>query len=423
MTTTIKKTSTAGLERKLCKNGIIPATLPVEPGIWFETATKLEFVVQHDGHRFFHLRVRVHGRDVRKTWKAKHGLAKVREQVKQWEGKIFNGEDPRDEVKAARGKTLAEYAAKVIPNLIAGMNDREESKWRTALASVPTLTDKSIGITTTAHVQAALAPIFQASPDKAFRVRVRLQKLYAAAKGDGLCKTNPALWEDMEAKFGRARVLRKRNRKRRPALDAAGLPALMMALAADTSIPSYCLQFIAFTALRSQEARTIEWSFIDMDAGTCTVPRENMKDKDKTDANDDPLPHVVPLAPQVLAMLRAMPNFQVGKYVFPTFQPGRQVTDTVSLDALLDLLHKHAPDACVHGMRATFTSYVNDTYQSDLNMFLLAELAQDRAIRGPVAARYIRLTPKLEAEKRRPLMTAWANYARPANVVQLRTAA
>jgi integrase len=64
------------------------------------------------------------------------------------------------------------------------------------------------------------------------------------------------------------------------------------------------LQLSALLLLRPGELRQMEWSWLDLDGATLTVPAEVMKRK-KADKLDGP-PHVVPLAPQALAILREL---------------------------------------------------------------------------------------------------------------------
>lgn len=72
------------------------------------------------------------------------------------------------------------------------------------------------------------------------------------------------------------------------------------------------MQFVILTAARSGEVRGATWPEIDRDAALWTIPKERMKGG---------RPHRVPLSPEAVKLLQALPRFVVeeGKpdLVFP----------------------------------------------------------------------------------------------------------
>ena len=78
------------------------------------------------------------------------------------------------------------------------------------------------------------------------------------------------------------------------------------------------LKLSALLLLRPGELRHMEWAWLDLDGATLTVPAEVMKRRKAEKANGPP--HVVPLAPQAVAIFNDLQPLTGGpgrKYVFP----------------------------------------------------------------------------------------------------------
>ncbi len=86
--------------------------------------------------------------------------------------------------------------------------------------------------------------------------------------------------------------------------------------------------------LRPGELRKAEWAEFDLDGAVWTVPAARMKGRLKAKQNGPD--HVVPLAPQALAILRELhPLTGAGTYVFPNpLTPDRPLSDNGVLSAL-----------------------------------------------------------------------------------------
>ena len=83
------------------------------------------------------------------------------------------------------------------------------------------------------------------------------------------------------------------------------------------------LALSALLLLRPGELRHMEWAWIDLDAALLTVPGEVMK-RTKADKATGP-PHVVPLAPQAVVILRELHSLTGhGRYVFPSLLTGER---------------------------------------------------------------------------------------------------
>ena len=112
------------------------------------------------------------------------------------------------------------------------------------------------------------------------------------------------------------------------------------------------LQLSALLFLRPGNIRAMRWAWVDFDTATLTIPSEAMKGTKAEKANRPP--HVVPLAPQALAILRdeLLPLSGGDVYVFPSLRgTGRPMSDGTVNKALRSM--GYAKDEMVgHGFRA-----------------------------------------------------------------------
>jgi integrase len=100
-----------------------------------------------------------------------------------------------------------------------------------------------------------------------------------------------------------------------------------------TPVVRAALALAPLVFLRPGELRQAEWSEFDLDAATWTVPAKRMKGKLAAKRNGPP--HIVPLAPQALAILRDLqPLTGSGTYVFPGITPARPLSENGVLSAL-----------------------------------------------------------------------------------------
>ena len=100
--------------------------------------------------------------------------------------------------------------------------------------------------------------------------------------------------------------------------DPVKLGALLRAIDAyqGTPVVRAALALAPLVFLRPGELRRAEWAEFDLDGATWFVPAARMKGRLKAKLNGTP--HVVPLAPQAVAILRELhPLTGKGRYVFP----------------------------------------------------------------------------------------------------------
>jgi integrase len=165
------------------------------------------------------------------------------------------------------------------------------------------------------------------------------------------------------------------------------------------------LKLSALLLLRPGELRHAEWAWIDLDGATLTVPAEVMKRK-KADKLDGP-PHVVPLAPQALAILRDLQPLTGGegrRYVFPSLLTGERCMSENTVRGALRRMGYGNDDMTAHGFRAMARTLIAERLCVAPEV-IEAQLAH--AV-GDALGRAYNRTQFLE--QRRDMMAKWADY-------------
>jgi integrase len=198
----------------------------------------------------------------------------------------------------------------------------------------------------------------RAAIETAKRVRQRISAVFVYAIAAGIASDDPA--EKMGAAL---KPLPKRNKQ--PAItDIGQLRTMLSAVDADQARPvtRLALRLIALTAVRPGEIRGARWEEfegLDGQSPLWRIPGWRMKgDLDRKDEEGGD--HLVPLAPESVAILRAVWKITgTGQLVFPS---NRHTHRPMSENALGYLLNRagyhgrHVP----HGFRAAFSTVMNE---------------------------------------------------------------
>lgn len=195
------------------------------------------------------------------------------------------------------------------------------------------------------------------SIETAKRIRQRISAVFVYAIAEGITKEDPA-----EKLGGALKPLRK---GKQPAITEI-VPLRKMIIAAEEDharpITRLALRFLALTAVRPSELRGARWDeFEDLNgpAPLWRIPSIRMKgDLDRKEEVDGD--HLVPIAAQALAVLRALwPLTGSGELLFPS---NRHTHRPISENAIGYLLNRagyhghHVP----HGFRAAFSTIMNE---------------------------------------------------------------
>jgi integrase len=188
-------------------------------------------------------------------------------------------------------------------------------------------------------------------------------------------------------------------------LDPDDAAPLMRAIAGYSGHPTTraALQLAAQLFQRPGNIRAMEWSEIDLDGALWSIPASKMKRTLHGKVNGRP--HLVPLAPQAVAILRDLqPLTGRGRYVFPSLLTGERPMSENTLRTALRRMGYSNDDMTPHGFRAMARTIMVEK----LNMapdVIEAQLAHGKS--GPLGAAYDRAE---FMEQRRQMMIAWASY-------------
>ena len=187
--------------------------------------------------------------------------------------------------------------------------------------------------------------------------------------------------------------------------DPAKLGELLRAIDAyqGTPVVRAALALAPLVFLRPGELRKAEWAEFDLDGATWTIPAARMKGRLKAKQNGPA--HVVPLAPQAVAILRDLhPLTGKGRYVFPNpLTHDRPLSDNGVLSALRRMGFGK-DEMTGHGFRATARTIAAERLGIAPEV-IEAQLAH--AVGDALGRAYNRTK---FMEQRRDMMVKWADY-------------
>lgn len=254
--------------------------------------------------------------------------------------------------------------------------------------AIPLLGHKKLTEITRADLVAVVRKIAEAGKiETAQRVGQRLCKIFDLAVDSGDMESHPAA--DL------ARVLPSRKRSRMPALKPAELPKLLV------DIHSYSepmtragLLLLAHTFTRTTELIGARWDEV-RDPETWVVPEDRMKRR---------LPHVVPLSPQVRAILEDVRMLGDGSRYFlaSSVNPMSGLSSNTLLYALYRLGYRGRMSG--HGFRAIASTVLNESklFHPDAIERQLAHGETDAVRAAYHRAEYL--------DERRKMMDWWSQY-------------
>ena len=346
-------------------------------------------------------------------------LAQARDRAREAKDKIRRGIDPVEERKAARaaleaarrrGLTFADAVDKALAaKLDAFKNPKHRQQWENTLQTyaMPELGRLLVDEITAQDVLRVLEPIWQSKTETASRLRGRIEAVLSWATVAGhRTGDNPARWSgNLKELLPAAGKVAKQDNQ--PAVSIDDAPRWFASLRQREGMGARALELAALTAARSQEVRGARWEEIDTKAGIWTIGAARMKMARE---------HRVPLAPEAVALLEALPRFADSPLVFPAPRGG-ELSD-MTLSATMKRLHaadvaEGGPGfvdrvskrpAVPHGLRSTFRDWVAERTHFPGDM---AEVALAHKVGNAVEAAYRRGDM---VEKRRAMMAAWSEY-------------
>ena len=315
-------------------------------------------------------------------------LAEARDQAFDNRRKARQGIDP-----FATSRTVSSFADCARETLQAHKEKWAASTFRHWLAPLtnhvfPTIGDLPVDKVTRQHVISILRPMLDSTPGMARKIYKSIRIVLKTAQGAGHVEINIAGNGGIVAALP---ALGTTNTEHFKALEHAGMPEAYRGISESGACASAKagVQFLILTAVRQSEARGAQWSEIDTESRTWTIPVARMK------ANRE---HVVPLTDAALALVESMRGLH-DVYVFPSPRTGRPLSK-MGLHAAT----KHI-DGTLHGFRSSFSTWANDEKTGYEHETIEACLAH---VTGSAVSRGYNRGDRLE--KRRALMADWATY-------------
>jgi integrase len=379
----------------------------------------LYLLVRDNGTRFWVFRYTPPGGKMREvglgragTDRNAVGLAEARDKAGTLYRMVRAGIDPlaKRDADAAAAKSMAQDAAiravtfrqaaveYIASHEAAWNNPKHRQQWTNTLEAYafPHFGDIPVAGVETAHVLAALQPIWTTKPETASRLRGRIEAVLDYGKAKGLRSgDNPAAWKGHLALTLPARA-KLAKVEHHAALPWQEVGAFMEALQAQAGVGALALRFAILTAARTGEVIGATWGEIDLGAALWTVPAGRMK------AGRE---HRVPLSAPALAVLGEAAKLRTTAAPSAPVFPGAIAGKGLSNMAMLTLLRRmERGDLTAHGFRSSFRDWAAETtaYPSEV-----VEMALAHAVGDKVEAAYRRGDL---FEKRRRLMAAWASH-------------
>lgn len=302
--------------------------------------------------------------------------------------------------KKDQGRTFTQLNERYLSEHKASWRDPEKAA-RIWLHSVrdyayPIIGDKDVRDIDVKDIHAILSPIWLEKHPLAKKLRWRLGAVlaYSAAldlRDDIDLTRSSGKLDKLLPKAARVHVV-----KAHDSMPYAEVPDFMAALRKRPGVAASALDFLILTGARAKEVRLATWDMFDRDEGVWNAPASIMK------ANR---PHRVPLSPDALAILNALPQDDPKGYVFiSASKPGEPMSDMAMTQLLKRMGRKDG--VTVHGFRSSFRTWAAEECLDVPREIAEAALAHSV---GGVEGAYQRGD---YFKTRQALMDRWAAYCR-----------
>ena len=239
-------------------------------------------------------------------------------------------------------------------------------------------------------VEMAKAIESRGASDLAKRSLQTCSQIFRYAIAHGKARRNPV--NDVKP----SEILKARKAVNYARVDVTELPLLLRKIEAYQGTPTtrLAVKLIALTFVRTGELIGARWSEFDLEAGRWDIPAERMKMK---------TPHVVPLSPQALDVLRTLHTVTGGReLLFPGERDhAKPMSNNTILGALARMGYKHKMTG--HGFRGIASTVLHEHGFDHAHI----ELQLAHIERNEVSAAY---NHALYLPQRAKLMAWWGEY-------------
>lgn len=311
---------------------------------------------------------------------------------------------------ATKNKTFAECAAAYLKaHATDYSNEKHRKQWSSTLETyaypiIGKLLVADVGMRhildvvkqSTMDRKKRVGPLWEVKTETAKRLLDRIRAvLDYATVNEYRSGMNPATWKGyLDTQLAAPGGLKKV--RHQPALPYSHIGAFMVHLRKNTSVSARAIEFLILTGVRSGSVRLAKWSEIDLSQSLWVIPAAHTKRR---------VEHRVPLQPQAIKLLQALPRIAGTDIVFPNTR-GKSLSD-MALSQLMRGMRERGgltSEAVPHGFRSTFRDWAAEqtNYPDEIR-----KAASGHAVGDAVKTAYQR-TDLLE--KRRRLMNDWADF-------------
>jgi integrase len=164
------------------------------------------------------------------------------------------------------------------------------------------------------------------------------------------------------------------------------------------------LKLSALVFQRPGNIRAMEWAWLDLEGSMLAIPAQDLKARKSEKINGRP--HLVPLARQAVAVLKAIqPLTGHGRYVFPSARTGERPMSDGTINAALRRLDFGNDEHVAHGFRAMARTMMAERLAGIPADLVEAQPGHGKS--GPLGAAYDRAE---YMDQRRQVMQTWADY-------------
>ncbi len=238
--------------------------------------------------------------------------------------------------------------------------------------------------------------------DAAKRVKGFIQQVFDYAVAHGKTKRNPA--RDVNLKL----ILPKTVKKHYAAItEPVQLGHLLRAIDNyhGTIQVRAALKLFPMVMVRPTELTSAEWSEINFDTSTWTIPAKRRKlERHIKEANKPEDAHIVPLSEQALEILKDLHQYTGnGKYLFPSVRSKTRPIRNDTIRTALMAMDFDNNTITAHGFRGTASTFLNTLgYRGDVIEAQLSHKDKNEIREAYNHADYM--------DERRVMLQEWANY-------------
>jgi integrase len=219
-------------------------------------------------------------------------LDDARAEARKIFGKVAHGKDPQGEKVAARADASNALGAIIARYLEAARQRQRLGTYQATEHHLTKLWGPLHGLAVSAISRAVIAARMatiakEAGPVAANRARTTLSTMFRWAIGEGLCESNPVIGSNRQ----------QENDPRERSLSDAEAAAVFLACA--DSDYGRIVRLLLLTGCRRDEIGGLQWSEMDLEARTITLPAVRTKNNQT---------HVVPLCDAALEILKGIPR-------------------------------------------------------------------------------------------------------------------